>query len=159
MTADKAEKKELPEPSQSPSFLEVFCKSSGKIRRFASGTEAGFALYLINLKRGCGTPHALHIEAAKEGEESISFGPNAVLVDYGEGWKLQTVPEEGYEEPRREKVMANKFAETYDSEGKLMFKYIGKVLLAFGFIFLLGGSLTLLLENLPKFILFITSSM
>ncbi|KAL1805930.1 hypothetical protein ACET3Z_028998 [Daucus carota] len=26
-----------------PSFVEVVCKSSGKVRRFASGTDAGFA--------------------------------------------------------------------------------------------------------------------
>ena len=34
---------------------------------------------------------ASHIEAVKEGEEPVSFGPNSLLVDYGPGWKLQTV--------------------------------------------------------------------
>ncbi|XP_028104417.1 uncharacterized protein LOC114303497, partial [Camellia sinensis] len=59
-------------------------------RRFAAGTEAGFAVSLINRKLD-GGPMALHIEAVKEGEEPVSFGPNSVLVEYGDGWKLQTV--------------------------------------------------------------------
>lgn len=71
-------------------FVEVVCKSSGKTRRFASGTEAGFAVSLINRKVE-GGPIASHIEAVKEGEEPVSFGPNSVLVNYGDGWKLQTV--------------------------------------------------------------------
>lgn len=72
--------------------MEVKCKSSSKIRRFAEGTEAGFAVSLINRKLDKGAPKALHIEAIKEGdEEPISFGPSSVLVDYGHGWKLQTV--------------------------------------------------------------------
>lgn len=76
-------------------FLEVCCRSSGKIRRFAAGTEAGFALCIINKKIEIGAPPALYIEACKEGEEPISFGPNATLVNYGKGWKLQTVTEKG----------------------------------------------------------------
>lgn len=72
--------------------MEVVCTSSGKVRRFAAGTDAGFALNLINKKLDGGIPLASHIEAVKEGEgEPISFGPNSVLVDYGSGWKLQTV--------------------------------------------------------------------
>ena len=74
-------------------FLEVVCQSSGKKSRFAAGTKAGFAVFLINKKLGIGFPLALHIEAVKEGEEPISFGPEAVLVNYGNGWKLQTVTE------------------------------------------------------------------
>ena len=65
-------------------FVEVICKSLGRTRRFAAGTEAGFAIYLINKKLDTGVPLALHIEAVKEGEEPVSFGPNAVLVDYGD---------------------------------------------------------------------------
>lgn len=84
---------ELVRPQDPPPFLEVICKSSGKARRFAAGTEAGFAVSLINRKLEIGTPPALHIEAAKEGEEPISFGPNSVLTDYGNGWRLQTVTE------------------------------------------------------------------
>lgn len=76
-------------------FLEVACRSSGKLRRFAAGAEAGFALNLINRKLGAGTQPSLYIEAVKEGEEPVSFGPNSVLVNYGEGWKLQTVLAEG----------------------------------------------------------------
>lgn len=74
-------------------FVEVICKSSRRTRRFAAGTEAGFAICLINKKLDTGVPLAIHIEAVKEGEEPISFGPNAVLVDYGDGWKLETVTE------------------------------------------------------------------
>jgi len=74
-------------------FLEVKCKSSGKTRRFAIGTDAGFALSLINRRLETDKPLALHIEAFKEGEEPIAFGPNSALVDYGHGWKLQTVME------------------------------------------------------------------
>ncbi|GAB2288848.1 hypothetical protein Dimus_023157 [Dionaea muscipula] len=72
-------------------FLEVLCRSSGKVRRFAPGVKAGFASSLINLKLEPGVPFCLYIEAIKEGEEPISFGPDSVLVIYGNGWKLQTV--------------------------------------------------------------------
>ncbi|KAJ0817769.1 hypothetical protein HanPI659440_Chr00c05g0714771 [Helianthus annuus] len=74
-------------------YLEVNCTSSSKIRRFSAGTEAGFALHLINKKLDDGLPVASYIEAVKEGEEPVSFGPNSVLVCYGHGWKLQTVTE------------------------------------------------------------------
>ena len=67
------------------------CKSSGIVRRFAPGTRADFALSLINSKLDVGAPLALYIEAAKVGEESIYFGPTAVLLAYGNGWNLQTV--------------------------------------------------------------------
>lgn len=78
-------------------FLEVRCKRSGKTRRFAEGTEAGFAVELINRKLDSRSPLALHIEAIKEAQEPISFGPNAVLIDYGDGWQLQTVTEMDYD--------------------------------------------------------------
>lgn len=76
-------------PSQSPpQYLEVNCGSSGKTYRFAAGTDAGFAVALINRKlKGSA---ATHIEAVKGGEEPIAFGPNAILSHFGEGWKLQT---------------------------------------------------------------------
>ena len=57
------------------------------------GTEAGFALNLINRKLDDGSPQALYIEAVKEEEEPINFGPKSVLISYGHGWKLQTVIE------------------------------------------------------------------
>ncbi|GKA48534.1 hypothetical protein Tco_0741492 [Tanacetum coccineum] len=78
-----------PPPSPSPSYLEVKCTSTKKVRRFSVGTEAAFALKVINAKAW--SPVGLYIEAVKDGEESVSFGPNSVLVSYGEGWKLQTV--------------------------------------------------------------------
>ncbi|KAF5203930.1 maltase-glucoamylase, intestinal protein [Thalictrum thalictroides] len=116
----------------SSSFLEVNCKSSGKVRRFSVGTEASFALELINQKLVSGDPSASYIEAFKDGEEPISFGPNSLLIDYGDGWKLQTVTNEGFEkqngmdlpyedfsniiEPRKEIV---EFATDYDLEDPL----------------------------------------
>lgn len=77
-------------------FLEVTCRSSGKKTRYAAGTKSSFAVNLINRKLDLGSPLALHIEAVKEGEEPVNFGPDAVLVDYGTGWKLQTVTEVDY---------------------------------------------------------------
>jgi len=61
------------------------------VRRFAQGTKAGFALSLINNKLEAGAPLGLYIEAVKDGEDPITFGPSSVLVSYGNGWKLQTV--------------------------------------------------------------------
>ncbi|KAF9599513.1 hypothetical protein IFM89_038733, partial [Coptis chinensis] len=46
---------------------------------------------------GSGVPSALYIAAVKQGEEPIIFGPNSILVDYGAGWKLQTVTSQGVE--------------------------------------------------------------
>ncbi|KAG5232868.1 maltase-glucoamylase, intestinal protein [Salix suchowensis] len=63
--------------------LEVICKGLGKTSSFAAGTKAGFAVSLINRKLDIGSPFVLHIEAVKDREEPISFGPDAVLVDYG----------------------------------------------------------------------------
>lgn len=76
--------------------MEVRCKSFGKKSRFAAGTKAGFAVSLINRKLDIGSPLVSHIEAVKEEEEPIIFGPDAVLVDYGSDWKLQTVTEVDY---------------------------------------------------------------
>ncbi|XP_020593847.1 uncharacterized protein LOC110033985 isoform X1 [Phalaenopsis equestris] len=107
MAEEEVDGKGQPSPSQLP-FLEVLCKSCGKVRRFASGTEAGFAVCLINSKLSFEAPPALYIEAAKDGEESICFGPKAALFNYGEGWKLQTVIEEamkeGYEAAASQKI-------------------------------------------------------
>ena len=33
-------------------------------------------------------PPALHVEAVRDGEEPVSFGPSAALVDYSRGWRL-----------------------------------------------------------------------
>ncbi|KZV33961.1 hypothetical protein F511_04186 [Dorcoceras hygrometricum] len=95
-----AEDKANTEVKLPPPFVEVECRSSGKILRFSAGTEAGFAVNLINQKLinnngSDGADNATlasHIEAVKEGEEEpVSFGPNSVLVNYGPDWKLQTV--------------------------------------------------------------------
>ena len=67
------------------------CRSSGKVRRFVSGTTARYALHAINRKLEPGGPPALHVEAVRDGEEPVSFGPSAALADYGRGWRLQTV--------------------------------------------------------------------
>ncbi|MQM05100.1 hypothetical protein Taro_037904 [Colocasia esculenta] len=152
----------LPRP---PPFLEVVCKSSGKVRRFAAGTEAGYALYLINRKLDFGLPQALCIEAAKEGEEPVNFGPNAVLVNYGDGWRLQTTIEEDYGEARRMKMESKQPRYGVDGakpnlterraskpSSSVSLAYVGKILLAFVFMFLLGGLLTLFLETLPSLI-------
>ncbi|KAI9186608.1 hypothetical protein LWI28_018986 [Acer negundo] len=88
MAEEESSKVNFPQP---PPFLEVECKISGKTSRYAAGTKAGFAVNLINKKLDCVRPLALHIEAVKQGEEPVSFGPDALLVDYGDGWKLQIV--------------------------------------------------------------------
>ncbi|RXH76162.1 hypothetical protein DVH24_019050 [Malus domestica] len=128
-------------------------------RRFAMGAEAGFAVSLINKKLGAGDPLALHIEAVKEGEEPISFGPSSALVDYGSGWRLQTVtqldsPDE-FKQERSAKLPAPKRV----LKPAISFTYIGKIVLAFVMIFVLGAIFTLALENLPRMISFINSSM
>ncbi|CAA7394871.1 unnamed protein product [Spirodela intermedia] len=65
------------------------------MRRFAAGTAAGWALHRMNETLDNGLPQGLRIEAVKEGEEPVSFGPSAVLAHYGRGWSLQTITEEG----------------------------------------------------------------
>ncbi|KAM0989844.1 hypothetical protein ACFX2I_008429 [Malus domestica] len=159
-------------PTPTP-FLEVKCQSSGMTRRFAMGTEAGFAVSLINKKLGAGDPLALHIEAVKEGEEPISFGPSSALVDYGSGWRLQTVTQldspgfgggEGVVRPMPMPVpdvmrSAKLHVPKRVLKPAISFTYIGKIVLAFVFIFVLGAIFTLALENLPGMISFISSSM
>lgn len=73
------------------------CQRSGKTRRFAVGTDSGFALSLINRGLDRSKPLASHIEAFKEGEEPIAFGPKSDLEDYGHGWKLRTVLEPDFD--------------------------------------------------------------
>ncbi|EYU30349.1 hypothetical protein ABFS82_10G141300 [Erythranthe guttata] len=170
---DNSEVKHAQQP-----FLEVVCKSSGKIRRFSNGTEAGFAVNLINKKlfNGGGSGNSLlasHIEAVKEGEEkeeeAVSFGPNSLLVDYGSGWKLQTVVEsngdKGGDVGRKRVKKASTDYEDYDdphakrgNQSPLTLVYVGKIIFAFLLIFVFGAVFTLALENLPRFILYINSS-
>ncbi|MFS7908566.1 hypothetical protein Hanom_Chr01g00084681 [Helianthus anomalus] len=157
-------------PSVSPSYLEVNCTSSSKIRRFSAGTEAGFALHLINKKLDDGLPVASYIEAVKEGEEPVSFGRNSVLVCYGHGWKLQTVTEPEGARARRRSIRRTinresspLFSEELHSTKSLLPSVIGvhyfaKVLLAFVLLFVFGAVFTLALENLPRLLILINPS-
>ncbi|CAM6086092.1 unnamed protein product [Calypogeia fissa] len=78
--------------SRQPSFVEVH-GANGKRRRFAAGTKAGFALDRINRSEAEMSRQYSVITAVKEGEEVIEFGPDAELVSYGDGWKLNAVQE------------------------------------------------------------------
>ncbi|KAJ9131854.1 hypothetical protein P3X46_005335 [Hevea brasiliensis] len=155
---------------QPPPFLEVACKSLGKISRFAAGTRAGFAVSLINRKLEAGAPLVSHIEAVKDGEEPISFGPDAILVDYSNGWKLQTVTELDFGGVRKAesiRLIPTQAPNLQIFEGRrpakivpksgVSFLYIAKILLAFVLIFVLGAIFTVALENLPRLILLINS--
>ncbi|XP_047947008.1 uncharacterized protein LOC125193281 isoform X1 [Salvia hispanica] len=157
-------------------FIEVLCKSSGKIRRFAAGTDAGFAVNLINrklLSDGGGGANRLlvtHIDAVKEGEEEpVSFGPTSLLVNYGSDWKLQTVVDsngyKGQVHIGREKVpkayahgVDGSHPMTESRSSPITFVYIGKILFAFLLLFVIGAVFTLFLENLPQLILYVNSS-
>ncbi|KAL4378368.1 hypothetical protein GQ457_02G030520 [Hibiscus cannabinus] len=160
------------EEANSPPYLEVLCKISGKKTRFAAGTKAGFAVSLINRRLGIGAPVAFHIESVKEGEEPIVFGPDAVLVNYASGWNLQTVSEmdfSGTGKPGRVQEVPTLIPNGKNIDGSgstktasksgIDFVYIAKVLLAFVMIFMLGGVFMLALDNLPKLILLFDSSM
>ncbi|CAJ2637290.1 unnamed protein product [Trifolium pratense] len=153
----------------SPPYLEVNCKTSGQILRFAPGTEAGFAVTLINRKLKGKVPLATHIEAVKDGkeEETIAFGPNAILSNFGQNWKLQTV--HSSEEQRNEHIqgMARQtsprkhVSSVPRGESKVPDQinsvYIVKIVLAFILIFVLGAIFTLFLDNLPELIVFVKS--
>ncbi|KAF5823524.1 hypothetical protein HanRHA438_Chr01g0040131 [Helianthus annuus] len=169
MADDSETPKVKDSPSVSQSYLEVNCTSSSKIRRFSAGTEAGFALHLINKKLDDGLPVASYIEAVKEGEEPVSFGRNSVLVCYGHGWKLQTVTEpEGARARGRIRRTINHessplFSDELHSTKSLLpsvigVHYIAKVLLAFVLLFVFGAVFTLALENLPRLLIFINPS-
>ncbi|XP_028766909.1 uncharacterized protein LOC114724672 [Neltuma alba] len=148
-----------------PTFLEVTCKSSGKTRRFASGIDAGSAVSLINRKLKPMSARALHIEAVKEGEEPIAFGPNSVLVNYGDDWKLQTFTEadevmieHNFEPIPMPTPVSGRLPPTRNVSKPISFLYLVKILFAFILIFVLGAIFTLALENLPALILFVKSS-
>ncbi|KAH6801738.1 hypothetical protein C2S51_033184 [Perilla frutescens var. frutescens] len=170
--AEGKEDLEVKHSQQHLPFLEVLCKSSGKIRRFSAGTEVCFAVNLINKKllSGGNCLLATHIEAVKEGdEEPVSFGPNSMLVDYGSDWKLQTVIEsngdKGQVHVGAERV-PKAYAQGIDGshpttlkQSPVSFLYIGKILLAVLLLFVFGAVFTLFLENLPQFILYINPSL
>ncbi|KAI4965255.1 uncharacterized protein LOC123452227 [Hordeum vulgare subsp. vulgare] len=155
--ADETARKDGAGDPPPPPFLEVTCRSSGEVRRFAAGTTARYALHAVNRKLAPGSPAALHVEAAKEGEEPVCFGPTAPLADYGRGWRLQTVTEQdahhhvppppppgGEGKGARERELLRKKGASV---------YLAKIGLAFVFLFLLGGLFTYLLETIPDMIL------
>ncbi|ESQ47327.1 hypothetical protein EUTSA_v10028111mg, partial [Eutrema salsugineum] len=165
-------------------FLEVFCEVSGKDYRFSAGTKAEFAVSVINRKLGSLKSRVVYIEAAKEGEEPISFGDGAYLADYGHGWKLKTVVDAGIPGTETKNVLQRHLprqfpsvsfssppvsssgskdsksprAEKPEFEGDQSLKYIGRILVAFVLMFILGGLFTMALENLPKLILLFNNS-
>ncbi|XP_031093972.1 uncharacterized protein LOC115998529 [Ipomoea triloba] len=150
---------------ESPPFVEVICDRTKKTWRFAAGTEAKFAVKMINSKldsRYQLSPGS-HIEAVKDGEESVIFGPNAVLVNYGDAWSLRIATDPaGLGKAKQDNTVV--MGQAYHpptmgldyqltkrtSQGASKALYIGKILLAFMFIFLLGAIFTLMLESLPK---------
>ncbi|CAN4109399.1 unnamed protein product [Withania somnifera] len=148
---------------QSQSFVEVICKCTGKTWRFAAGTEAKFALKFINsssIDSILAKPAATCIEAVKDGEVPVIFGPNSVLVNYGKGWKLQPVTEttsfprgmpDDYAVARQKPpVSDNTHSARRKSQAALSPIYFGKILLVFIIMFLIGTVFTLLLDNLPE---------
>ncbi|KAF4366375.1 hypothetical protein F8388_018823 [Cannabis sativa] len=162
-------------PSPSPSFLEVKCNSSGKTRRFALGTEAGFAVSVINRKLGMGMevglPLALYIEATREGHEPITFGPNSTLVNFGDSWILHTVTDldssgighvENVVRSERSPVSKvrdrSRLVKVTNTKPAISLLYLGKIVFAFTLLFLIGAMFTLALEYLPVFISFVNSS-
>ncbi|CAK7341547.1 unnamed protein product [Dovyalis caffra] len=167
MAEQEEEDSKVSSPQPPHPVLEVICKSLAKTSRFAAGTKAGFAVSLLNRKLDIGAPFVLHIEAVKDGEEPISFGPDAVLVDYGNGWKLQTVTVLDYGGVRQTEHFPQ--IPTQNSDGSrpaktaskpgIGFVYIAKIVVAFILLFVLGAIFTLALENLPRLILFINSFM
>ncbi|KAL1821156.1 hypothetical protein ACET3Z_016025 [Daucus carota] len=148
-----------------PSFIEVVCKSSGKVRRFAPGTDAAFAVSLINKKLlldGVSSRPQLasHIEAVKPGndsEEPISFGPTAPLVNYGPPWVLHTVVAQSHK--LKTTVKGSEGSRSAETESKLPLLYIAKIVLALLIVFAIGTILMLFLENLPALLLYIQYNM
>ncbi|XP_074271041.1 uncharacterized protein LOC141594958 [Silene latifolia] len=149
-----------PTPLLQP-FLEVMCKTSGITRRFAPGTKAGFALSLINNKLDAGAPLGVYIEAVKDGEESINFGPSSVLLSYGTAWKLQTVldGQPGVKKREGTQTLNKPLSKKQVSEQSINLLYVGKILLVFLFIFLLGSAFIIVLENLPRLLSLMNSSL
>ncbi|XP_066398521.1 uncharacterized protein [Miscanthus floridulus] len=146
-----------PPPPPVRPFLEVTCRSSGKVRRFAAGTMARYALHAINRKLEPGAPPALHVEAVRDGEEPVNFGPSAALADYGRGSRLQTITAQDapgihhalhVDTKQGDRQLSKEDAvDTEAIRGTCI--YVAKIVLAFVFLFLLGGLLTYLLEVIP----------
>ncbi|KAL3327013.1 hypothetical protein AABB24_037616 [Solanum stoloniferum] len=148
---DEAEVNQSTEQSQS--FVEVICKCTGKTWRFAAGTEAKFALKFINsssVDSILANQPATYVEAVKDGEVPVIFGPNSILVSY-EGFS-RGMPDD-YAASRPEyipPVSDNSHSAKRNSQAALSPVYIGKILLVFVLMFLIGAVFTLLLANLPQ---------
>lgn len=135
------------------------------MRRFAAGTKAGFAANLISQNNP--SSREVRIEAVKKGEEAVVFGPNALLVNYGPSWKLEAVTiarggvvvDGGRGDPKSKlKLKPTVGDELASSDFPISIFYIGKVFVAFIFIFLIGAIFTYFLENLPELLSYINSS-
>ncbi|CAA7394870.1 unnamed protein product [Spirodela intermedia] len=118
----------------------------------------------MNQKLELGLPRGLGIEGVKDGEEPVRFGPDAILVGCGQGWSLQTAFDEAMVSGAAitsSSVLQNPAyagAPRKPSGGHITPGYIGRIALAFVFMFFLGGLLTLFLEYLPALLAFISSS-
>lgn len=60
-----------------------------------SWNRSRFCVVYANKKLAVGALQASHIEAFINGEEPVILGPNAVLLNYGKDWNLQTITEKG----------------------------------------------------------------
>ncbi|XP_004489654.1 uncharacterized protein [Cicer arietinum] len=161
------ENSEPPAAAPAATFIEVTCRSTGKTVRFAAGTDAGFAVSLINRKLKGLNQLATHIEAVKDGEqeeeeETIAFGPTAILSNFGENWKLQTVL--SFEERINGGIHGMAKQTPKDVSGdesrvpnQISSLYIVKTIFAFILIFVLAAIFTLFLDNLPELIVFVKS--
>lgn len=65
----------------------------GKKKRFAVGTRAGFAVERFNKLIPNDSKPVVCIQAYKEGEEPIEYGPDVELYLYDNSWTLQCVSE------------------------------------------------------------------
>ncbi|TKY46333.1 hypothetical protein E2542_SST28371 [Spatholobus suberectus] len=159
-------RRQIPPPR--PQYVEVNCRSSGKTRRFAAGTDAAFAVALINRMLKGTVAVASHIEAVKDGEEPIAFGPTSLISNFGEGWKLQTVTltdlssEVGKGQFQQMAMQAPGLVSGVPGPARgvsnpISFVYLVRIIFAFILIFVLGAIFTLFLNNLPAFILFLKS--
>ncbi|VFQ64226.1 unnamed protein product [Cuscuta campestris] len=152
---------------QSPPFIEVICHRTDKPWRFAAGTKAKFSVMMINSKLDSRLPlpPATHIEAVKDGEEPVTFGPNSVLVNYDDGWTLRTASDPtcfGWAKKNKLVLTGQAYnLATMGSDNHQVKKtpqaaswplYTGKILLAFIFIFSLGGIFACILQSLPKLV-------
>ncbi|KAJ7296502.1 hypothetical protein O6H91_Y118400 [Diphasiastrum complanatum] len=158
-----------------PPYVEV-SSPDGKVWRFAAGTKAGFAVSRIRSKLPELSSENLCIEAVKEGEEPVDFGPDAELVRYGENWKLRISEDLAKvgSGPNQENVAADSkvepelqgqlrdikdiVAEFYPagklpkgSKQEFSWDYIQRVVLCCGLMVLFAALLQYVLKSLPKF--------